>query len=198
VLAFREARSFHGIFRPVGLREGVRIEGTADETSAALRDIGFDVIYEPVESGPPGDRYLGVLRTLGSPWVEVTEPVGLTMMSDGLLQDLSRRMGRRTFQFRYAFDQQQFRHRLFANGQDLEELETPLSGQAGSLAFRSDRPGGPSRSEVAADLPNYLQCLFRALKMRDWGLGVAELASLTIPFPPTLLVECYFFRITRF
>ena len=196
MLPLDEARKFHGFLRTAGLREGARIEGTVDEICATLGAIGLHVVCEPVEDGPPGTDYLGVLRTLGSPWLEVTEPPGQGILTRDLLQEISRRMGRLTFLFQYAFDQQRLRHRLYANGEPIEELDASAPGQNGAVVFRSTRTSSPSSADVAADVPAYIRLLFRTLRMRDWGVGVAELASLTVPFPPPLIVECYFLRIT--
>ncbi len=193
----REARRFHGIFRAGGSRSGARLEGSADASAAAFRSLGFRATHEPIESGPPGPRYLGVLRTLGSPWVEVSEPAGLGLLTDGLLGQLSAALARRTFLFRYAFERGEFRHRLFDRGEPVEALDAPAAAPAAAAAFRSDRPGVPSIEAVSADIPGYLDSLFRALRMRDWGIGVGELARIDIPFPPTLIVESYFLKIER-
>ncbi|MBI4615138.1 MAG: hypothetical protein HY720_16105 [Planctomycetes bacterium] len=176
----KEARRFFGFFRPEGSRcelrrRGLFLETSADGILAALERMGHDPLFLPVESGlPRASCYVGLVRTLHSPWTQLFEEAGSDFLGPDRAQHLSRAADARGVWYDYDFSLGRFRHRMWQGGDPVD---------------------GVDLSSEARELPRPCEEFFRFHRMREWGISVHDLAICRIPFPPTVLVESYFIRI---
>jgi hypothetical protein len=176
-LPAQAGRRFFGIFGECAWRRGLRFAGSLDQFSEGLRAIEMPVIYEPLENGIPNDGSLGAFRTWGSPWTDVQELVPATRLTADLARDVSGKTMQQVMVYEYAFDRRRFSHRLFVQGQCVEDwqIDDAAEGEA----------------------ERYLDERYRVLKMRDWGVDMKDLQALRLPFAPALLMEAYFLRFDR-
>ena len=188
------ARRFFGVLQPSGLHCGIRIEGCVDELLMHLRALGREAEVAPIEDGAPTARYIGVLRTLGSPWVELLQPPLASWVDDELLREVSARTGRRALAYEYDFDAGTWRHRLFHGGRTVEMLNVGRDGD-GASCFASEREPPPDPVSLQRDPAAYVQAFFQTLRLRDWGVSLDQLGRGDLPFPPTVIVESFFMRL---
>ncbi len=193
MLCFRDAHKFFGLLGDRPLRAGLRVEASVDDLCRGLGEIGCVVKREPIERGWPDKSSLSVMRTLGSPWSDLGEQ-GDEILSEPLARDVSRVLDCRAFRYQYAAPRGELRHSLYACGELMENLAI-APAPSNNIAW-SFRDGSPHIDTVETDPARYIDELFRALRMREWGIGVPELADLRLPFPPTIIVEGYFLRLT--
>jgi hypothetical protein len=195
-LTLARARKFFGVLRPGMRRSGIRIEGSVDELVAHLRALGRKAELAPIEDGAPKSAHVALLRTSGSPWVEVLQPPQEPLVGDDLLRDLSAHTHRRVLEFEYAFGDGCWRHRLFSDGRMVEMLNVGTDAGGVSFSFASDRQPVPDHAAVRDDPAAYVQAFLTALRVREWGISLDDLGRGDIPFPPTLMVESFFMRLS--
>lgn len=191
------ARRFFGLLDPTGRHRGFHIEGSAGDLVRAFRVAGQPVVLGPIEDGPPAAPHLGILRTWGSPWVELLDPPGGGILDEAAVCELSVRLGCRALTYDYQFDTGVFHHCLYAGGRVVEWLQATTAPDAAGVVFASERPGAPSAAEVEADPAGYVRRFASELRIRDWSISLAELGRREMPFPPTLIVESFFLRLSQ-
>jgi hypothetical protein len=195
-MTLAHARKFFGRLRPRNCSSGLRIEGSVDELVAHLRALGRTADLEPIEDGPPAGAHVAVLRTWGSPWVEILQPHEQPLTGDDLLRELSAHMHRRALQFDYRSADGVWRHRLFKDGRMLETMQVERDVDGVSFTFASEREPAPDLATVRDDPTAYVQEFLSALRIRDWGVSLEDISRGDIPFPPTLMVESFFMRLS--
>ena len=174
-LSLLETRHFRGVAVRHPAARGFRLRGTTDVLVAGLEALDWDVTREPVENGPPGTVYLGIIQIAGSPWLDIFEPSGLDFLSDEVAESLSQACDTAVLFFDYQYHNGQLRHRLYEQGTASENLDV-----ADSETSRGD-----------------LEACYRRWRMRDMGITLEDLASRSLPFPPTAIVEAWFLRLDR-
>jgi hypothetical protein len=169
--AHRAQRRFRGLARSTGRLRGTRYEGSVDELVAALDALDVRLAREPVENGAPSRRFLGIIATVGSPWLDVLDGGGEEVVTDGLAQALSR-VGARVLRYDYDFDRGRLAHRLFVGGELAERYE------AG--------PDGDRAAAISA-----IEERYHEWRMRDWGIDVDSLLACRLPVPAQLVVAAW-------
>ncbi len=166
-----EWRRFRGLFGMQQRRRGLRWHGSVDQLADAWTAAGATITYEPLENGAASSRIVGTFRTWGSPWTDVVERHDSHLLVPALASAISRH-GHAVMLYDYDFTSDRFQHTLFATGTPAESWSTA--------------------TERGHDVRRYLDARYRALQMRDWGVTLADLDALALPFPPTLMVEAFF------
>jgi hypothetical protein len=168
----RAQRRFRGLAVTTGHLRGTRVEGSVDEFVAALDALDVRPAREPVENGAPSKRFLGIVATLGSPWLDVLDGGGgEEIVTDGMAAALSR-LGVRVLRYDYAFDAGRLSHRLFVDGEVAERLDVGPDDDLGTALGELDER-------------------YETWRMRDWGIDVEAMLACRLPVPAQLVVEAW-------